>query len=234
MNKVQTFNYDGYEIRLVIHKEEPWWILGDICLVLDLSNIHQVIERIEEEDLTYTEVMTCEKMRKLYFVNESGLYEVLLQADRDEAKRFKSWVVNEVLPSIDRQKELKKLENNKLNMLSPRSNNVVQTIVYNSCNVRIVIKDGELWFVARDFCKVLGYVGSVSQVLLKHCKEGITNRDTLLIDTTGGKQQMTIISELNLNRLIMRSKKQNAEKFQDWVCGEVKRWTAKTRPLYKV
>ncbi|MDR1270407.1 MAG: Bro-N domain-containing protein [Planctomycetaceae bacterium] len=101
-------------------------------------------------------------------------------------------------------------------------NTNLSVFTFENHEVRIVDHDGNAWFVAKDVCEILGYTGSVSDVLTNHCRDGVANRDTIeLPDSLGRKQPTTIISELNLNRLIMRSKKPEAEKFQDWVCGEV-------------
>jgi prophage antirepressor-like protein len=97
----------------------------------------------------------------------------------------------------------------------------VSVFAFENNNVRIVDKEGDVWFVAKDVCDILGYE-NVSQAITKNCRDDISNRYTIdLPDSMGRKQSTTIISELNLNRLIMRSRKPEAEKFQDWVCGEV-------------
>ncbi len=38
--------------------------------------------------------------REILCVNESGLYNVILHSDKEEAKSFRKWVTSEVLPSI--------------------------------------------------------------------------------------------------------------------------------------
>lgn len=96
--------------------------------------------------------------------------------------------------------------------------NAIQNYSFESSNVRIIVEDGEPLFCASDVCKALGYVNT-SKALSDHCVEkGITNRYTL---TNGGLQSFAYIDERNLYRLVMRSKLPSAEKFQDWVCGEV-------------
>jgi prophage antirepressor-like protein len=87
--------------------------------------------------------------------------------------------------------------------------------------IRIVDREGDPWFVANDICNVLGYVNA-TQALQDHCKQDLSNRYQLKLQAADGKFYNTvIISELNLNRLIMNSKMPNAVKIQDWICGEV-------------
>ena len=89
---------------------------------------------------------------------------------------------------------------------------------FQSNTVRTVAIDGEVRFCATDVCKVLGYTNAPDAVS-KHCKSGgIAKRDT---PTVSGIQQMLFINEPNLYRLIIRSKKPEAEKFETWVMEEV-------------
>lgn len=76
---------------------------------------------------------------------------------------------------------------------------------------------GEPWFVGRDVCEVLGY-SNVNDAMFKHCK-GIAKRYPL--ETAGGKQEVRIINEPDLYRLIIRSNLPAAEQFEKWVVEEV-------------
>lgn len=97
--------------------------------------------------------------------------------------------------------------------------NAIQNYSFESSNVRIIVEEGEPLFCASDVCKALGYANT-PDALRKHCSEdGIAKRDT--IDSLGRTQSSSFIDERNLYRLVMRSKLPSAEKFQDWVCGEV-------------
>lgn len=79
-------------------------------------------------------------------------------------------------------------------------------------------ENGAPWFCASDVCKVLGYVQPASAVR-NHCiEQGVLKQHT---PTSSGLQQLSFIDERNLYRLVMRSQLPAAEKFQDWICGEV-------------
>lgn len=86
---------------------------------------------------------------------------------------------------------------------------------FHSAAIRTFADDqGEPWFAATDVCKVLGY-GNARQTVVDHCREkGVSKRYTL---TEGGKQEITVINEPNLYRLIIKSRKPEAEKFEGWV-----------------
>lgn len=83
---------------------------------------------------------------------------------------------------------------------------------FQSLNVRAFADDaGEPWFCAADVCSVLGYRNS-RLTIQKHCKEkGVSKRYTL---TDGGNQELLYINEGNLYRLIIKSRKPEAEAFE--------------------
>lgn len=89
---------------------------------------------------------------------------------------------------------------------------------YADRQIRTLTIDGEPWFVAADVCAVLGYQNA-SDAVRKHVREA--HRGVSRIATPSGEQQMTVINEPGLYRLIMRSNASNAEAFQDWVTDDV-------------
>lgn len=97
MNELQIFTYNGNEVRTIQKAGEPWWVLKDVCSVLDLSNPSKVAERLEEDERSNFELG---RQGKAIIINESGLYNVILRSDKPEAKPFRKWVTSEVLPSI--------------------------------------------------------------------------------------------------------------------------------------
>ena len=85
-------------------------------------------------------------------------------------------------------------------------------------NVRVIEKDGEILFVGRDVATALGY-SNPRDALAKHVPDKY--KRVSQIATPGGEQEMTVITEAGLYKLVMRSKLPNAEKFSDWTCEEV-------------
>jgi prophage antirepressor-like protein len=91
------------------------------------------------------------------------------------------------------------------------------TRFYNDHPVRIVDRDGEQWFVAKDVCEILE-LGNTSQAVsyLDDDEKGISTNDT-----PSGRQEMLIVSESGLYSLIFRSRKDEAKNFRRWVTHEV-------------
>lgn len=84
-------------------------------------------------------------------------------------------------------------------------------------SVRIIIRDGEPWFVASDVAAALCYrnASDAARNLKDHQK------GTQIVRTLGGDQKVTVITESGLYKLVLRSRKPEAEEFSDWVTGEV-------------
>lgn len=90
---------------------------------------------------------------------------------------------------------------------------------FKSSQVRVITDPNqEFWFCGTDVCSILGYTNA-PKALNDHCKEkGITKRYTL---TEKGNQELIFINEPNLYRLIIKSRKPEAEPFETWVFEEV-------------
>lgn len=78
-------------------------------------------------------------------------------------------------------------------------------------------EDGEPWFVAKDVCAILELKNPRSTLaLLDEDEKGVH-----IVDTPGGEQQMTTVTEPGFYKLVMRSRKPEAKAFQRWVTHEV-------------
>lgn len=101
MNEMQIFNYSGNPVRTVQKNDETWFVLRDVCEVLNLSTPARVAERLDADEVSQTHLIdSLGRGQAMTVVNESGLYNVILRSDKPEAKPFRKWVTAEVLPSI--------------------------------------------------------------------------------------------------------------------------------------
>ncbi len=90
---------------------------------------------------------------------------------------------------------------------------LIQQFQFDNSQIRIIEKDGEPWFIAYDVANTLGYV-KPNNAVNQHCKK-------ILTTPFQGSGNINIIPESDVYRLIMRSKLPSAEKFEEWVTGEV-------------
>lgn len=101
MNDIQIFQYQGKPVRTVQKDGEPWWVLKDVCEVLELSTPARVSERLDGDEVSQTHIIdSIGRQQETTIINESGLYNVILRSDKPQAKPFRRWVTGEVLPAI--------------------------------------------------------------------------------------------------------------------------------------
>lgn len=100
MNNLQIFVYGGEQLRTVQRDDGLWWVLRDVCRVLNIANSKNVSARLDDDEKGVHLVDTPGGTQEMTIINEPGLYAVILRSDKPEAKAFKRWVTHDVLPSI--------------------------------------------------------------------------------------------------------------------------------------
>ena len=113
-NSIQLFADKGFKLRVIMRLGNPWFVAPDACGCLALSNVSEALADLDDDDklkLTKDELDTLisnegikcsvdSRVQSLNLVSESGLYDLIMQSRKPEAKAFKRWVTHEVLPSI--------------------------------------------------------------------------------------------------------------------------------------
>ena len=101
MSNLIPFTYGETPVRVVQIAGEPWFVLSDLCAVLAISNPSMVAQRLDDVNLSRTEVENARgQMRQIAIVSEPGMYEVVIRSDKPEAVAFRRWITGEVLPAI--------------------------------------------------------------------------------------------------------------------------------------
>ncbi len=105
MSTIIPFEFEGSAVRLTDRDGQPWFVLADVCRVLDHSNPSKAAERLDDDEkmtLSNSEGHSGQRggAQSFTIINESGLYSLILTSRKAAAKRFKKWVTAEVLPSI--------------------------------------------------------------------------------------------------------------------------------------
>ena len=101
--EIQTFKHEQFgEIRTMVdEKGEPWFVGKDVARRLGYINPEKALRvHVDDEDKGVSEMGTPGGTQKVTFINESGLYSLVLASKLPQAKAFKRWVTAEVLPQI--------------------------------------------------------------------------------------------------------------------------------------
>ena len=98
---VQIFTSEQFgEIRTAGTWDNPLFCLADVCRALELD-VNNVVRRLEDEVCSKHPITdSLGRSQNANFVNEDGLYDVVLDSRKLEAKKFRKWITSEVLPSI--------------------------------------------------------------------------------------------------------------------------------------
>ena len=100
MNEIKIFENPQFgKVRTVGTTDNPLFCLADVCNALGLQQGH-VRERLDKGVVSTEPLVTAGGVQNANFVNEDGLYDVILDSRKPEAKAFRKWVTKEVLPSI--------------------------------------------------------------------------------------------------------------------------------------
>lgn len=94
----------------------------------------------------------------------------------------------------------------------------IQIFNFDGSKVRTVLIDNNPYFVGKDVTKILGYK-NFRDALTRYVPDQFKGVEKL--DTLGGKQKLTVISEPGMYKLVFKSHAKNAEKFTDWVASDV-------------
>lgn len=98
---IQIFDNPTFgEIRTTTTEQgEPLFCLVDICQILDLQ-ASAVVRRLDEGVISSHPLETAGGTQQANFVNEDGLYDVILDSRKPEARAFRKWITSDVIPSI--------------------------------------------------------------------------------------------------------------------------------------
>lgn len=95
--------------------------------------------------------------------------------------------------------------------------NNVSIFNFGEREIRTILIDGEPWFVASDISSALDFRDNYNA--LRSVDE--CDKDTHIVSTLGGDQNVTIINEAGMYSLILKSRKEEAKVFKNWVTHDV-------------
>jgi len=108
MSKIVNFSNAAFNIECIVVDDMPWFKGREVATILNYANTKQaIINNVSNDDKK-----TLEELGGLFdrplpyyrknaiYINEPGLYSLVMRSEKPEATAFKKWVMTEVLPSI--------------------------------------------------------------------------------------------------------------------------------------
>lgn len=101
MQEIKIFNNPSFgNVRVAGSEDNPLFCLADVCKALDLQP-SAVMRRLDDGVISNNPITdNLGRQQVANFVNEDGLYDVILDSRKPEAKQFRKWITSEVLPTI--------------------------------------------------------------------------------------------------------------------------------------
>ena len=94
-------NQEFGQIRSLMIEDEPWFVGKDVAEILGYANASKALaDHVDDEDKLNNASLSSLGQRGGWLINESGLYSLVLSSKLPDARKFKRWVTNEVLPAI--------------------------------------------------------------------------------------------------------------------------------------
>ena len=95
-------NAEFGSVRTTTIGGQPYFVGKDVADILGYANTRKaLIDHIDDEDKDDVTIRDAiGRNQTMTAINESGLYSLILSSKMPNAKKFKRWVTNEVLPAI--------------------------------------------------------------------------------------------------------------------------------------
>lgn len=160
-NAIIAFDFEEKPVRTVERKGEPWFVLNDVCRVLEINNVGMVAQRLDDDEKDDISLTDGIRHREMIIVSEGGLYSVILRAKGaatagTPAWRFRRWVTHDVLPNIRRHGFYGQRNPTKAVQARNAMQNQAMRIVQKLKVTRHVAERRMLWDMLNSACNELG------------------------------------------------------------------------------
>lgn len=100
--KLVPYTFHGNDVRIGGTPDRPLFVAADVCRVLAIKNNRDALEKLDDDEKGVAITDTLGGPQQLLCVTESGLYSLIFRSRKAEARKFRRWVTEEVLPAIHR------------------------------------------------------------------------------------------------------------------------------------
>ena len=203
--QVEVFNFSQEKapIRVQLINSEPWFVAKDVCEVLGIANHKDAASRLDEDERRGVGITDpIGRPQTVTAVSESGLYSLVFQSRKAEAKKFRKWVTSEVLPSI-RKKGYYGIKKQATDYIDVRDV-PYRVMNYRGGEVRVVEVNGEAWYSLNDIHSCIGARTDSSQSVRRlNAKQTLARKLWLYgVPNPGG-----FVKELGVRLLLCASQK---------------------------
>jgi prophage antirepressor-like protein len=81
------FEFESQSVRIIERGNEPWFVLADVCRVLEIANSRDAAARLDDDEKGVVTTDTLGGPQDVTIINESGLYSLILTSRKPSAKR---------------------------------------------------------------------------------------------------------------------------------------------------
>lgn len=129
MNELQIFNNKHFgQVRTALINDEPYFMLADVCRVLEIKNSRDVLNRLSQKGVAITDTLTNGGKQQATFINESNMYKLAFTSRKKEAEKFTEWVTGEILPTLRKTGTYSMQKTNPLEALQQIGQSINKTI----------------------------------------------------------------------------------------------------------
>lgn len=220
--KVFTFNASNQQIRIILLENQPYFMVKDVCDVLGHSNPSVAIQMLDEDERAKK---SLGRQGETWFVNESGLYNLIFRSNKLEAKAFRKWVTSEVLPSIRRSGKYELTGHSGGH--SPRTGHYLDlrnqpygTQLLNDYPVRVIIHEDVEWFSLADIHRAIqADTGTCQAARMLNAKRELARK----IFIFGNTHPAWFTTYTGLRLIVSGSRKLKIENKNFQLCSEIKK-----------
>lgn len=101
MNELMSFNYKDKPLSVFSDDGyQEWFSAKEVCDALEINNVSMAIKKLDEDEKLISTILTSGQGRRIWFVNEPGIYQLAFVSRTEQAKAFKRWLAHVVIPAL--------------------------------------------------------------------------------------------------------------------------------------
>ena len=222
-NEIKTFEFNINPIRGLALGGKPWFMTIDVLRVLNFLQPRETIALFCPSCATHSQHQLG-GVRDYSIIPLADVETLAAHSKLGNRQAFLLWIHNTMVPGLCLQPLFRQTLDGIDSIGSfdkPPARPVpvagLVTFDFGTNQIRVVMKDGEPWWIGADVCAVLEIANSRDALTrLDPDEKGVASTDT-----PGGRQELATVSESGLYSLVLGSRKPEAKAFKRWITHEV-------------